>query len=1413
MRSADLPEPRPGDRPPAALDAATGRARGDRAPVPAGVLQVLAGDGTVVGAGFLTGEATAVTCAHVVRAAGAGPGDRVEVVFPHLPAAPRTHGRVPAEQWRSPSEQDVAFLRLAEVPVEARVLALGSANRCRGHRVYAFGFPGQAPQGGHFGYGRAGDLLPDGPGGQLLQLHEANDVTTGFSGGPVVDEVTHLVVGMVTSITAPDAHLKGLGMAYATPTEVLRQVQPGLAVQQIHPYRGLEPFTADDARFFFGRDDAIHTVLAELGRQRRLLLLLGPSGAGKSSLIQAGVLPALARGALPGSDRWLPLMVRPGEDLSGELQRAGLPDVHRGLLPAIQHRLDGDPAHDRLLLVIDQFEELLTQPDPTSSHQHAGPAHDLAVTARAPAPCSILLIMRDDFYPRLAATAPQILQAAAPALLNIPASVTLPDLRAIITRPAQEAGARLEDGLAERIITDILATTADHQAPVTLLAPLELALAQLWQRLDDNGRLTHHAYQHIGAVTGSLTTWCNTALSELPADHRPTAQRLLTALVRPADDTLAIPATRQHVPLTRLRALSADPAAPAPARDAAFDTVLATLTRHRVITTRTPPRSSNTRTDTHEEPVAELIHDALLRDWGDLRDWTAQDQRFQNWLHRTTEHAARHTRSRLPADLLTGSALQEGLDWARQRILPTDLTTFLAASHKQQRTAARRTRRVNIVLAGLLALALLAAGTAFWQRQSALDAQHAAVKAQRTAQSRQLAAQSNALFDTDPDLASLLAVAAYRTSPTREAVTSLYAAADSPLRYRLTGHKGGVSALAFSPVGRVLAGGGYDDDKVRLWDPATGRLRRTLSGQRDGTAAVAFSPDGRVLASSGQDGTVRLWNPATGSLRRTLSGHGASPLAFSPDGRTLAGGGYDDDKVRLWDPATGRLRRTLSGHRDGISAVAFSPDGRTLAGGGYDDKVRLWDPATGRLRRTLSGHQDGTTAVAFSPDGRTLAGGGYDDKVRLWDPATGRLRRTLSGHQDGTSAVAFSPDGRTLGSGGFDDRVRLWDPRSGQLLRDLVGHKGAVSALAFSPDGRTLASGGDGDGAVRVVGQMAGPILISHEGVISAVAFDRAGHTLACSLPDDLEGKAWWWNSASGHWRALAGQRVTLPGVVFSLDGQSLASGGYEDGKVRLWDPVTGRLRRTLTGDAEGVDALAFSGDGRSLAVGGYEGKVWLWDPVTGRLRRTLTSHEEGVAVLAFSGDGRSLAVGGYDGRVRLWDPVTGRLRRTLTSQQGGVFAVAFSPDGRTLAGGGYDGTIRLWDSRTGRLLRTLAGPQQRGVLAVAFSPDGRTLASGGYQDGPVRLWDFETGLWRTLTGHQGGVLALAFSPDGRILASGSRDGTVRQWKVGPPSRAAALDKICKSVGRDLSADEKAAYLAGQAVEPVCARDATHGPG
>ncbi|MCX5345992.1 nSTAND1 domain-containing NTPase [Streptomyces atratus] len=336
--------------------------------------QVLSAEGEVAGAAFLIAEDVVFTCAHVVRDAGYGPGDVVRLVFPQAQGAPQAEGEVLAEPWRDPEDVDIAVIRLRATPPAVHSLELGSAAGCQGHRVRCFGFPNQAPPSGHFGYALSGDLLPTGGDGDpvgddvaeydggrlLLQLRAANDLTRGFSGGPVVDDVTGLVIGVVTAITAPDEHLRGQDIAYATPTQILRRVWPDLAVREVCPYRGLEPLTAEHAAWFHGRDTAKNAVVAALAGQRRILLLLGPSGSGKSSLIQAGVLPGLADGALPGSDRWRTILVpRPGEDLAVELERQDLTGAATdGLVAAVQHRLAADPTCERLLLVIDQFEEL-----------------------------------------------------------------------------------------------------------------------------------------------------------------------------------------------------------------------------------------------------------------------------------------------------------------------------------------------------------------------------------------------------------------------------------------------------------------------------------------------------------------------------------------------------------------------------------------------------------------------------------------------------------------------------------------------------------------------------------------------------------------------------------------------------------------------------------------------------------------------------------------------------------------------------------------------------------------------------------------------------------------------------------------------------------------------------------------------
>ncbi|XTV36958.1 trypsin-like peptidase domain-containing protein (plasmid) [Streptomyces sp. P10-4] len=1410
------------------------------------VFQVLASDGGIAGAGFLAGEDTGFTCAHVVRAAGQLPGDQVEVLFPHLPGAPRVMADVVAERWRAPEAEDVAVLRFGSIPATARRMAVGTSAGCQGHGFFSFGFPAQALRGGHFGYGEVGGLLPGDNGAQRqLQLTKANDLTAGFSGGPVVDKMTGLVIGMVNSIVSPDIYGKGLGIAYATPAEVLREIHPQLAEDQACPYLGLEPFTAEHADWFHGREAAVERVLTALGSNRRLLMLLGPSGAGKSSLVNAGVLPALAKGAIPGSDRWLCLGAHPGQDLLAELERAGLPGAAtEGLLSAVETRLAAAPDHDHLLLVIDQFEELLTQAVPPAHRPlddgRLRAADQLMELCASHTAVTVLLVMRNDFYAPLDALAPDLMNAVLPGLCNVPATLSRPELKAIITRPAAAVGLSIEAGLADRIVDDVLdAGSAARQAPVTLLPALELALRQLWaRRRREDGRITHAAYEKIGKVTGSLTAWCNRALDQLPADQRPTAQRILTALVRPADETNGIPATRRSVPLTRLRVLASTPKGTGPAGDAAFDEVLAVLTRYRIVTTGTSPPSDTGL----GEPAADLIHDALLRDWADLRDWVAEDHQFQVWLVRAAEQQVVYTNSALPGDLLSGSLLAEGEEWAGRRSLPAEITSLLNASRQHRQAAVRRTQRINVVLAVMLALALLAAGAAFHQQRAATAAQH-------EAQSRQLAAQSANLAKSDPDLASLLAVKAWQTSHTEEAAAALYGAPATLLRHRLAAHTQEVDSVAFSPDGSTLATES-SDGTARLWDVKRGTSRATLAH----TSAVAFSPDGSTLATGSVDGAVHLRDAMTGRSRTVLTGHAYTVMAvaFSPDGALLATAGWDGT-AHLLDAKSGRLRTSLPVHARYVTSVVFSPDGTTLAthsvSSDNEDRLSLWDTRTGALRATHGGGErslaqwmafdrrsttlttdcaDSTCTwsartgrrltkvtldwVVTSPEGGARAVSS-DGRTYLWDARSSRVRATIADdYMQDVETVAFSPDGSTLAVGGGGGPVRLWDVKTGQSYATLTGHTKPVETLAFSPDGTTLATGSK-DGTVRLWDTRVGVSRATFTGPsreVTSVAFSPDGTTLATGGD---EGSTRLWDVRTERPRVtLAGHTEGVSSIVFGHEGSTLTSASWSGG-VRQWDSKTGTLRLTnLAHRLPGYRwAVKISPDGATFGMTGNDGvsradgTTHLWDVTSGRHHAKLDGSlpTSGMNSVAFSPDSTTLAMGGARGALHLWDARTGRHRAAFTGTTEDMTSVAFSPDNNTLATGSKDGTTHLWDVQDGASRATLTGHIDA-VTALAFSPDGDTLATGS-EDGALFLWDARTGKRRaTFTGHIEGINSLAFSPDGVLLAAGGEDGTTRLWNADLPDAHELAGSICRRLHRDFTKAETAQYLRGQDVGPVC---------
>ncbi|WP_186785295.1 trypsin-like peptidase domain-containing protein [Streptomyces misionensis] len=1369
-----------------------------------GVFQVLAPDGGIAGAGFLTEGGTGFTCAHVVDAAGQHPGGQVEVLFPRLPDTPRVMAAVVAEQWRSPETQDVAVLRLRSLPPGAQGMPVGASAGSRGHRVFSYGFPSQAPPGGRFGYGEAGGLLPGGGAtGRLLQLTKANDLTTGFSGGPVVDESTGLTIGMVTSIASPDRYLKGLGTAYATPAEVLRHIRPELTEDTACPYPGLEPFSDKQADWFHGREAAVERVLAALRGNRRLLMLLGPSGAGKSSLVNAGVLPALAKGGIPGSDRWLALRARPGQDLLTELENSGLPGtVTDGLTSAARARLDGEPDHDHLLLVIDQFEELLTQPA-GSSQTHAEDRRlraidQLVELSRSHTAVTVLLVMRNDFYAPLSALAPGLMDVALPGLCNVPETLSRRDLQEIITQPAAAVGLPLAPDLADRIVDDILEIDpVARQAPVTLLPPLQLTMRQLWLRRDNDGLLTHEAYEQMGKVTGSLSHLCNHAFGQLPADQQPTARRILTALVRPADEAGGIPATRRRVPFTRLRALASGPGSPGSDTEGAFDGAIEALTRYRIITTggATTPVG-----EPPGEPAAELVHDALVRGWADLRDWVAEDRQFHVWLQRATDQQASHAQSGLPGDLLSGSLLAEGEEWAGQRPLPEDINVLLETSRQYHRSQLRRTKRINVFLATALSLALIAAGVAFQQRQIVVDQRDRAASAQ-------VAGTAESLRRTDPQLARRLAVASARLGDTPESRSALFTLSNQQEDgvLKLPGYVVSTSALDEAGHTLIAAGGTH----VGIWNVDTRRQTGRYNA-RSKVRHVTLSADGRVAAVSTEDGKTRLLDatdarPLGTHTYPSSRGVYQPRVALSPHGTYLRAEGTDADAkptMAIWDTRTAKKIITTTGGSFPVWETSFSPDERILSLPYPNGKGQ---PFTWYDTRTMKkipvpdfklGAKELPGPVVFSPDGKLAALSVNGGKVRVYHRAEGYWEADLTGGDDPAEyPLHFSQDGRYLAQGGV-----IWETAFGGQTKPLMHYSTTdsecYSDLLFTADDSELRCVGT-DGAVRsldITTVTKAPKGTGKLYLESAVSANR--RTLALLNSSSIE----IWSPLTHTKRAT----VPSPGPTagkptLSPDGRLLAVQSSIP-EVEIWDLAEKKKLGTLPTPLDwkqssgAMQEFAFSPDNRSFAaqvvMPDGTNALRFWDLTTMHRIRDIHAklgYDGNGSAVFFDPSGTSVIAAPNFGRVAF---PSGHI---ITKSAGNLQMNAISDDGSTVYS--YPQEIqpylRTLDARTllpaGEDVRTGAVSTESGVT-VAVSPDGRLFATVHQDPGgqaQITVWDSRTHsqLGPPFTGTpdpSGSVVAVVFTPDGSMLTSVDQAGRFLTHAVTP---AKLIRNLCARSG------------------------------
>jgi WD40 repeat protein/DNA-binding SARP family transcriptional activator len=1183
------------------------------------------------------------------------------------------------------------------------------------------------------------------------------------------------------------------------------------------PFKGLAAFESSDAEFFCGRDRAISDLIARLA-EWPLVGILGPSGIGKSSLLRAGVLPALRAGALPGSARWPQVLLRPGADPVGELERA-----LGGELESVLGELGRG---GRLVLAVDQLEELFT-----ICHREVDRGEFLARLAAVARDHErrvlLLCTLRADFYGRLSAY-PAFAELISRSHVLV-GPMDRDELREAIERPAARAGLEVESRLVDVLVAEV----GDEPGSLPLLST---TLLELW-RARDGRTLRLPDYRTTGGVRGGVARIAEAAYLRLSDRDRDVARDLLLRLADGGDGS----PERRLVPFDEL-----------PRTDGA-ERVLAALTEARLLTIGAG--------------TVELSHEALLREWPRYRAWLEEDRvgrRLQAHLRVTAGEWDAHGRD--AGDLYRGARLAAALEFAAEHPDGMDRLEreFVAASRfEADREAGRQraqNRRLRALLVGagvLLVLTVVAGVVALVGQQRANSDARLAVAEAHAALGRQLGAE--ALSEPRLDVAALLAREAVvlDRSPQTEG-TLLSTLLRSPaviaafsLLTNSTPH------VAVSPDGRTLAVSDSVSDTVRFYDART----RTPIGHElndfFGDQPPVYSEDGSLLVyRAGASLAVR--DARTLALRQRLP-IGApfvqeltadapnGSILVAPDGRTVYYGYWMTNPagqpaeayLARWSLPSGKRLPTVALGRGPLLAAALTRHGAILL------------IVTGHAIKTYDPHglsPIGTVRVrpapvlpssaAISPDGATVTIGSQSGSVWFADATSGAARRAGSGHAAAVASVVYAPDGGRAMTVGDDGRLIVWNPARATETAVLPSPPGRIQDARVSPNGWTLYTAAVG--GVLLAWDLTGERGFGHSARLSSVlpccdpvsplepalALSPDGSRFAVPTGASTVGLF-----ATDTLRRVATFKIRPAGapitaLAWSPNGGVLAVGA-RDGVVQLWGADgTPELLRSLLGltplpgQPEAIQSLAFSPDGALLAASDKSqttavghtlvspfATMAIWHVDTGALVAPPAdlgagNGLNGSDVVAFSPDGKLLAASLLTGGVNVFDPVSGRVLRTLPDPGDDSISLAFAPSG-ALAAGTLGGTVEMWNPATGKRLAQPLLADSAPITSVAFDPLGRRFAVTGYGDGAVKVW-FTASLQQEgprLAADPGATAAAAFEAAGNTLLVVDDRGGAFAW---PASPAAWEQRACSVAGRNLTRAEWRQFVAGPPYTSVC---------